>query len=56
MAAPRVPLQILSGGSRRLDAALPFFPPEAKGILRWSPICDELNRYMFKVTGLRDGR
>jgi hypothetical protein len=41
---------------RQLDAALPFFPPEAKGILQWSPLCAGLNRYGLKVTGLPAGR
>ncbi len=35
------------------DAALPFFPEEAKGILRWSPILDDMNDYHLKVTGLK---
>lgn len=40
----------------RLDAALPFFPPEAAGILKWAPILDELNDYRLKVTGLKPGK
>jgi lysophospholipase L1-like esterase len=40
----------------RLDAALPFFPDEAKSIVKWSPIREELNDYRLKVTGLKDGR
>jgi hypothetical protein len=39
----------------QLDQALPFFPPEAAPILKWSPIHDELNDYRLKVTGLADG-
>jgi lysophospholipase L1-like esterase len=38
------------------DAALPFFPQDAKSILRWAPILDELNQYRLKVTGLSPGR
>jgi lysophospholipase L1-like esterase len=38
------------------DDALPFFPPEATGILKWAPILDELNDYRLKVTGLKDGK
>jgi lysophospholipase L1-like esterase len=41
---------------QRLDAALPFFPREAAGILKWRPILDELNEYGLKVSGLRAGR
>lgn len=40
---------------QRLDGALPFFPPESKSILKWAPIDQELNQYMLKVTGLKDG-
>lgn len=40
---------------QRLDAALPFFPVEAKSILKWQPIDQELNQYLLKVTGLKDG-
>jgi lysophospholipase L1-like esterase len=38
------------------DAALPFFPDQAKSILRWAPILDELNEYRLKVSGLKPGR
>lgn len=38
------------------DEAIPFFPPEASGILKWAPILDELNDYRLKVTGLKDGK
>jgi lysophospholipase L1-like esterase len=50
-------LRARDGGiaARRLDAALPFFPPEAAGILNWSPILEELNDYRLKVTGLHTG-
>jgi lysophospholipase L1-like esterase len=40
---------------RRLDEALPFFPPEAAGILKWAPILEELNHYHLKITGLKEG-
>ena len=39
----------------RLDAALPFFPAEAAGILPHAPILEELNDYRLKVTGLGRG-
>lgn len=38
------------------DNALPFFPEEAKSILTWVPIMDELNDYRLKVTGLKPGQ
>jgi len=38
----------------QIDNALPFFPPEATGILKWAPILDDLNEYRLKVTGLKD--
>jgi len=38
---------------QREDAALPFLPDEAKSILKWSPLHDELNRYTLKVVGLK---
>lgn len=41
---------------QRLDAALPFFPPEASSILRWTPILNDLNAYGLKVAGLRAGQ
>jgi lysophospholipase L1-like esterase len=40
----------------RLDAALPFFPEEAKGILKHAPLLEELNEYGLKVTGLKPGK
>jgi lysophospholipase L1-like esterase len=44
------------GGLRfyRQDNALPFFPEEAKSILEWAPILEELNQYSLKVTGLEE--
>ena len=41
---------------QRLDGALPFFPAEAKSILKWTPILEELNEYGLKVTGLKAGQ
>jgi lysophospholipase L1-like esterase len=38
------------------DDALPFFPPEASGILKWSPILEDLNDYRLKITGLKEGK
>jgi len=38
------------------DNALPYFPEEAKSILAWAPVMDELNDYRLKVTGLRPGQ
>jgi lysophospholipase L1-like esterase len=40
----------------RLDAALPFFPAEAAGILPHAPILEELNDYRLKITGLSPGK
>jgi lysophospholipase L1-like esterase len=51
-------LEVKDGRVRfsRQDEALPFFPEEARGILKWAPIRDELNDYRLKVTGLKAGR
>ena len=43
-------------GFQRLDAALPFFPKEARSILKWAPIEQELNEYTLKVMGLKEGQ
>jgi lysophospholipase L1-like esterase len=40
---------------QRLDEALPFFPADAKSILTWAPILEELNQYGLKVSGLAAG-
>jgi lysophospholipase L1-like esterase len=40
----------------RQDNALPFFPPGAEGILKWTPLLEEMNEYGLKVTGLKAGR
>jgi lysophospholipase L1-like esterase len=41
---------------QRQDAALPFFPEEARPILKWAPILEELNEYTLKVAGLKPGK
>jgi hypothetical protein len=33
----------------QVDAALPFFPPEAASILEWAPLLEDLNDYHLKV-------
>ncbi|MGH7137741.1 MAG: hypothetical protein ACREHD_18490, partial [Pirellulales bacterium] len=38
------------------DEALPFFPAEAESINPWTPVCDELNQYGLKITGLKPGK
>ena len=38
------------------NEAIPFFPPEAAPILKWSPILEDLNDYRLKVTGLKEGK
>ncbi len=40
---------------QRKDAALPFFPEEARSILKWAPLLEDLNVYSLKVTGLPSG-
>jgi lysophospholipase L1-like esterase len=39
----------------RLDFGLPFFPEEAKSILQWTPLRDDMNRYWLQVKGLKAG-
>ena len=41
---------------QRLDQALPFFPAEAKSILKWAPILKELNEHGLKVSNLKAGQ
>jgi lysophospholipase L1-like esterase len=41
---------------QREDEAIPFFPEQAKGILKWVPIRDDLNHYMLTVKGLKPGK
>lgn len=38
------------------DEALPFFVPQAKSILQWAPVLEDLNEYTLKVTGLKAGQ
>jgi lysophospholipase L1-like esterase len=40
----------------QLDEALPFFPEDARSILKWTPILEDLNDYNLKVTGLKAGK
>ena len=40
----------------REDAALPFFPEQAKSILKWTPLVEEMNEYGLRVTGLKPGK
>jgi lysophospholipase L1-like esterase len=53
-------LKVDAGGKitfQQKDKALPFFPEgDAKNILKWLPIPEEMNEYRLKVTGLKDGR
>lgn len=51
-------LAVANDGVRftRLDHSLPFFPPEASGILASAPILEELNDYRLKVSGLTAGK
>jgi lysophospholipase L1-like esterase len=41
---------------QRQDAALPFFPEEAKAILKWTPLLEDLNAYTLKVAGLKGAK
>jgi lysophospholipase L1-like esterase len=43
-------------GFTRLDFALPFFPADAKSMLKWSPILDDMNRYLLQIRGLKAGK
>jgi lysophospholipase L1-like esterase len=40
----------------RQDLALPFFPEQAKSILKWNPLLEEMNDYGLKVAGLKAGK
>jgi lysophospholipase L1-like esterase len=40
----------------RQDRALPFFPDDAKPILKWTPLLEMANQYGLKVTGLKPGK
>jgi lysophospholipase L1-like esterase len=39
----------------RHDKALPFFPEQAKGILKWTPLLDDMNHYGLQVKNLPVG-
>lgn len=41
---------------QRHDEALPFFPEQAKNILKWTPLLEDMNHYGLKVTGLKAGK
>jgi lysophospholipase L1-like esterase len=41
---------------KRHDESLPFFPEEAKSILKWAPLLDDMNHYGLQVKGLQPGR
>ncbi len=42
---------------KQKDNALPFFPEgDAKSILQWVPILEQMNAYHLKVTGLKTGQ
>ena len=52
-------LTVSKGNSIRFqqqDAALPFFPEEARPILKWAPALEELNQYTLQVAGLPAGK
>jgi lysophospholipase L1-like esterase len=40
----------------RLDNALPFFPEQAKSMLKWTPLLEDMNYYGLKVTDLKPGQ
>ncbi len=40
----------------RKDKALPFFPEQAKSILKWAPLLEEMNDYGLRVMGLKKGK
>ena len=40
----------------RTDSALPFFPEQARGILKWTPLLEDMNDYRLSVSGLRAGK
>ena len=53
-------LKVTSSGAiefQQKDNALPFFPDgDAKNILQWVPILEQMNGYYLKVTGLKTDR
>ncbi len=40
----------------RIDNALPFFPEQAKGILKWAPLLEEMNEYGLRVDNIPAGQ
>ena len=40
----------------RKDYALPFFPEQAKSILKFAPLLEEMNQYSLKVSGMKAGK
>src|SRR5437660_5164999 len=40
----------------RTDAALPYFPDSAKGMLKFTPLLEDMNFYGLKVKGLKAGK
>lgn len=40
----------------REDQSLPFFPEDARPILKWAPLLEKANDYGLKVTGLKPGK
>jgi lysophospholipase L1-like esterase len=53
-------LKVAAGGTiefQQKDNALPFFPDgDAKNILQWAPVLEQMNGYHLKVTGLKTGQ
>jgi lysophospholipase L1-like esterase len=51
-------LEVKDGGVRfqRHDEALPYFPEQAKSILKWTPLLEEMNQYGLRVKGLKAGK
>ena len=53
-------LQVAADGTmqfKQKDNALPFFPEgDAKNILQWVPVLEQMNGYHLKVTGLKTGQ
>jgi lysophospholipase L1-like esterase len=41
---------------KREDAALPYFPDQAKSILKWTPLLTDMNHYGLTVAGLKEGK
>jgi lysophospholipase L1-like esterase len=51
-------LNITRNGVRfsQLDRALPYFPEQARSILKWAPLLEHMNHYGLQVKGLAPGR